>query len=60
MDIQVLEGHFQVAAEGQAHDGHAGHLLGLVSAVVHDVLARAVSRMLLTVQLNAGAANRTE
>ncbi|MCC6678910.1 MAG: AraC family ligand binding domain-containing protein [Phycisphaerales bacterium] len=58
--IQVLEGHIQVTADGQAHDLHAGHLLVLAPEVEHDVLARVVSRMLLTVHLDASAANRSE
>lgn len=57
--IQVLEGHIQVTAEGQVHDLHAGHLLVLAPGVEHDVLARVESRMLLTVHLHAGAANRS-
>ncbi|HMN41269.1 MAG TPA: AraC family ligand binding domain-containing protein [Phycisphaerales bacterium] len=58
--IQVLEGHIQVTAEDRAHDLHAGHLLALAPGVEHDVLAREVSRMLLTVHLDADAANRSE
>lgn len=58
--IQVLEGHIQVTADGQAHDLHAGHLLVLAPGVEHDVLAREASRMLLTVHLDASAANRSE
>ena len=49
--IQVLEGHLQVTAEGQAHDLHAGHLLALAPGVEHDVVARVESQMLLTVHL---------
>lgn len=58
--IQVLEGHIQVTADGQAHDLHAGHMLVLAPGVEHDVLARVVSRMLLTVHLDASAADRSE
>lgn len=55
--IQVLDGHLQVTAEGQVHDLHAGHLLVLAPGVEHDVVAREESRMLLTVHLDASAAN---
>ena len=55
--IHLLEGHLQVTAEGQVHDLHAGHLLVLAPGVEHDVVAREVSRMLLTVHLDASAAN---
>jgi quercetin dioxygenase-like cupin family protein len=58
--IQLLEGHIEVTAEGQVHDLHAGHLLVLAPGVEHDVFARAESHMLLTVHLDAGAANRSE
>jgi quercetin dioxygenase-like cupin family protein len=49
-----------VTAEGHVHDLHAGHLLVLAPGVEHDVFARAESHMLLTVHLDAGAANRSE
>jgi quercetin dioxygenase-like cupin family protein len=55
--IQVLKGHLKVTAEGQAHDLHAGHLLVLAPGVEHDVVAREESQMLLTVHLDAAAAN---
>jgi len=55
--IHLLEGHLQVSAESQVHDLHAGHLLVLVPGVEHDVVAREESRMLLTVHLDASAAN---
>ncbi len=57
--IHVLDGHIQITAEGQVHDLHAGHLLVLAPGVEHDVSARTVSRMLLTVHLDASAANPT-
>lgn len=50
--IHVLKGHLQVAADGRAHDLHAGHMLVLASGVEHDVAAREESRMLLTVHLD--------
>jgi quercetin dioxygenase-like cupin family protein len=52
--IQVLKGHLQVTAEGQAHDLHAGHLLVLAPGIEHDVVAREESQMLLTVCLDTG------
>jgi quercetin dioxygenase-like cupin family protein len=52
--IQVLKGHLQVTAEGQAHDLHAGHLLVLAPSIEHDVVAREESQMLLTVCLDTG------
>jgi len=55
--IHVLKGHLQVMAEGNAHDLHAGHLLVLAPGVEHDVVAREESQMLLTVCLDASAAN---
>lgn len=55
--IHLLEGHLQVTAEGQVHDLHARQLLVLAPGVEHDVVARAESRMLLTVHLDASAAN---
>ena len=55
--IHVIKGHLQVTAEGQPHDLHAGHLLVLAPGVEHDVVAREESRMLLTVHLDAIAAN---
>lgn len=55
--IHVLEGHLQVAAEGQVHDLHARQLLVLAPGVEHGVVAMAESRMLLTVHLDACAAN---
>ena len=55
--IHALDGHLQVTAEGQVHDLHAGHLLVLAPGVEHDVVAREQSRMLLTVHLDASAAN---
>ena len=55
--IHVLEGHIQITAKGQIHDLHAGHLLVLAPGVEHDLSARTVSRMLLTVHLDASAAN---
>lgn len=57
--IHVLEGHIQITAEGHVHDLHAGHLLMLTPGVEHNVSARTVSRMLLTVHLDASAANPT-
>ena len=53
--IQVLKGHLQVTAEGQAQDLPAGHLLVLAPGVEHDVVAREESEMLLTVCLDTGA-----
>jgi quercetin dioxygenase-like cupin family protein len=55
--IHLLEGHLQVSAESQVHDLHAGQLLVLAPGVDHDVVAREESRMLLTVHLDASAAN---
>jgi quercetin dioxygenase-like cupin family protein len=57
--IHLLEGHVQITAEDQVHDLRAGHLLVLASGVEHDVAAQAVSRMLLTVHLDAAAAKPT-
>lgn len=57
--IQVLKGHLQVTAEGQAHDLRAGHLLVLAPGVEHDVVAREESQMLLTVHLSADAAKQS-
>jgi len=55
--IQVLEGHIQVTAEDQSHDLRGGQLLVLAPGVEHDVVAMVESRMLLTVHLDADAAN---
>ena len=55
--IHLLAGHLRVTAEGQPHDLRAGHLLVLAPGVEHDVVAREESRMLLTVNLDAAAAN---
>lgn len=55
--IHLLEGHLRITAEDQVHDLHAGHLLVLAPGVEHDVVAREASRMLLTVHLDAPAAN---
>ena len=57
--IHVLNGHLQVTAEGQVHDLRAGNLLVLAPGVEHDVVAQEESRMLLTVHLDASAANPT-
>ncbi len=58
--LQVLKGHLQVTANGQANDLHAGHLLVLAPGVEHDVVAREESQMLLTVHLDATAANASK
>jgi len=55
--IQVLKGHLRITAEGKTHDLHPGHLLVLQSGVEHDVVAREESEMLLTLHLDASAAN---
>ena len=57
--IQVLEGHIRITSEARVHDLHTGHLLVLAPGVEHDVVAREESRMLLTVHLDASAANPT-
>ena len=58
--LQVLKGHLQVTAGGQANDLHAGHLLVLAPGVEHDVVARQESQMLLTVHLDAASANTSK
>jgi quercetin dioxygenase-like cupin family protein len=59
--MHLLEGHVQVkaggGAESEAHDLHTGQLLVLAPGVEHDVVAMMESRMLLTVCLDASAAN---
>jgi quercetin dioxygenase-like cupin family protein len=55
--MHLLEGHVQIKAENEVHDLRAGQLLVLAPGVEHDVVAMMVSRMLLTVHLDADAAN---
>lgn len=51
--IQVLKGHLQITAEGQAHSLRTGNLLVLGPGVEHDLVAYEESEVLLTVNLNA-------
>ena len=51
--IQVLKGHLQITAEGEAHTLRAGNLLVLGPGVEHDLVAYEESEMLLTVHLGA-------
>jgi quercetin dioxygenase-like cupin family protein len=57
VSIHVLKGHLRIMAEGQSHDLHSGHLLVLAAGVQHDMVALEESEMLLTVHLDAAAAN---
>jgi quercetin dioxygenase-like cupin family protein len=57
--IQVLRGHLEITAEGQAHTLHPGNLLVLGPGVEHDLVAHEESEMLLTVHLGAATPSRT-